>query len=70
MKRPKVTMVLVPPDQGRKQAHLVLVTHRGGGWYEAACMGQARACREGTCKHAEKMRWADSVRPIRQVARA
>lgn len=69
MTAPKTTLAIVPPDPGGKTKHLVLITHRGGGWYEAACMGEAKACREGDCSHSRDMVWQGSPRPIRQVAR-
>jgi len=67
-RKPKVIMVLVGPDPGRKTKHLVLVTSKGGGWYEAACMGEAKRCREGSCHHSANMVLAGHKRPIRQVA--
>ena len=69
MTRPKVIMVLVGPDPGRKTRHLVLVTHRGGGWYDAACMGEAKRCRTGACLHSADMRIEGHKRTVKQVAR-
>lgn len=62
-------LIVLPPDPGRKSAHLALITHRGGGWYEICCFGTAKRCREGTCKHTAglAMKTTRSVRPLRQV---
>lgn len=60
---------LVPPDPGSNTKHLVLVTHRGGGWYDAACMGQSEPCKAGECHHSAGMRFAGHKRMIRQVPR-
>lgn len=65
----RTSLLIVPPEPGRKSSHLVLISHKGGGWYTAACMGQAKRCRAGECAHARGIRWADSDRLIRQVAR-
>lgn len=65
-------LVVLPPDPGRKSAHLAVVSHRGGGWYEAACMGAARACVEGRCKHTAGLSFrhrSGTVRSVKQVAR-
>jgi hypothetical protein len=29
----------------------IIVAHRGGGWWQGECMGQAKRCRAGECKH-------------------
>jgi hypothetical protein len=63
------TMVILPADPGRKSKHLAIITHRGGGWYDVVCMGEAKRCSDGACRHTSGMRWDDSARPIRQVPR-
>ena len=65
----KVALVLLPMEPGRKTRHLALIRHRGGGWYEVACMGEGKRCRAGECRHTRNMRWEHSPRAIRQVAR-
>lgn len=67
--KPKITLVILPAEPGRKGKHLALIRHRGGGWYEVECMGSGRRCVDGECKHTASMHWQDSARPIRQVAR-
>ena len=65
-------LVILPPDPGRKSKHLAVVLHRGGGWYDAACMGAAKACREGRCKHTASMVVefrSGTRRKVKQVAR-
>jgi hypothetical protein len=48
--RAKIIPVIVR-EPGEKNAHIVLLTHRGGGWWQGECMGQAKRCRAGECKH-------------------
>jgi hypothetical protein len=67
-RKPKITLVIVPPDPGRKSSHLVMIEHKGGGWYTARCSGQAKRCKAGECRHAGGVRWAGSKRPIKPVA--
>lgn len=66
-------LVVLPPDPGKKSRHLALITHRGGGWYQVECMGQARKCKTGQCKHTAGLGYrhkSNRVRPIKQVPRA
>lgn len=65
----KIALVVLPPDPGRKSSHLAVVKHRGGGWYEAQCMGEGKRCKAGECHHTASLCWASSTRPIRQVPR-
>ena len=65
----KVALILLPMEDGRKHRQVALVRHRGGGWYDVACMGEGKRCKAGECKHTANMRWAESPRPIKQVAR-
>lgn len=73
-KRPNaVRLVVIPPDPGRKQSHLALVTHRGGGWYDVRCMGQGASCKAGECKHTASMALVGGSgrsRRVRQVPAA
>jgi hypothetical protein len=62
---PKIAMLVVPPEPGRKSSHLVLIEHKGGGWYEARCMGRAKRCAAGECVHLQGIRWSGSNRPIK-----
>ena len=62
-------LVMLPPDPGRKQPHLAVASHYGGGWWQIACMGQAKKCREGNCKHTADMRLHSNGRRLKQVAR-
>lgn len=65
---PRLHLVVIPADEGRKQNHLAVISHRGGGWWQAACMGQARRCVEGTCKHTANLVHPNGRR-VKQVAR-
>jgi hypothetical protein len=66
---PHFMFVVIPPDKGRKQNHLAVVSHYGGGWWQAACMGEAKACREGSCKHTANL-VLKNRRRVKQVARS
>ncbi len=68
-RRSRPIIVILPADEGRKGKHLAVLTHRGGGWWEARCMGQAKACVAGTCKHIADMRFDKGGRPIKPVPR-
>lgn len=61
-------LVILPPDKGRKTRHLAIVSHYGGGWYQAECMGEAKSCKAGTCKHIAHLGF-DGGRRIRPVPR-
>jgi hypothetical protein len=65
----RVTLILLPPDKGRKTPHLAVMSHYGGGWYQIACCGGAKKCREGNCKHTADMRLQTSGRRVKQVSR-
>ncbi len=54
-----------------KTNHLALLKHRGGGWWDVRCMGQARRCRAGTCEHTARLAMKGKGRPrrVRQVPR-
>ena len=62
--RSRFRLIVVPPDPGRKSAHLVVLKHRGGGWYDASCMGQARRCKAGECPHVRMIYGTRRVRPV------
>ena len=63
----RTALMVVPPDPGRKNAHLVMILHKGGGWYEAQCTSAAKRCRTGVCEHSRGLTWSDASRPIRQA---
>lgn len=65
-KPPKIAMVVIDVPN-RKHNHLAIIRHRGGGWYDVRCFGQAKKCKAGVCEHTAHMRWESSERPIRQV---
>jgi len=68
--KPKIAILMLPMEPGRKTRDLALVKHRGGGWYEVACMGEGKRCKAGECKHTANMRWGGpGGRLIRQVPR-
>lgn len=69
-RRAKFAMVIVKPEpsERRKSSSLVLVERPWRSkWSKALCIGQARACREGTCKHAAAV--AESAVRCRPAAR-
>jgi hypothetical protein len=61
-------LILLPLEPGRKHRHIAVLSHRGGGWYEIACMGEGKRCREGRCKHTANA-VMENGRRVRQVAR-
>lgn len=66
--KPAARLIIIPPDPGRKQSHLAVLTHRGGGWWQAQCMGEAKACKAGTCRHIATLAFRNGRR-IKPVAR-
>jgi hypothetical protein len=63
-------LLVIPPEPGSKakRSSLAVVTHRGGGWWQASCMGQTQRCAAGECDHIADLRMA-SGRRVRPVAR-
>lgn len=67
---PRIALILLPMEPGRKYRHIAFLRHRGGGWYEIQCMGEGKRCKNGECKHTAGMVFGrPGGRPVRQVAR-
>jgi hypothetical protein len=64
-RKPKTMLAVLAPEPGRKSSRLALLVHRGGGWWDARCMGEARACAAGECRHIANLRVKNrSVHPV------
>lgn len=63
-------LMVLPPDPGRKSSNLILIKHRGGGWYSAVCFGGSKKCRAGECRHVTGLAFKtpNSTRRIKPIA--